>query len=154
MATQKLKYIRRTEIASHRTFGWMVRVTRKKQNYDRLFSDSLYGGKRKSLAEAIAYRDSILALHGDTEGYKLWRRSAIRQNNTSGITGVGRYAVADNRPGKNGRLRTFWQAYWSDAEGRRHSKKFSVGLYGEEKARTLAIRERRKQMRLLFGRAG
>ncbi len=50
-----------------RTHGWWVRIYRncdakQKNCTSQMFSDSVYGGKRKALARAIAWRDEMLAL--------------------------------------------------------------------------------------------
>ncbi len=41
--------------------GWNVRMMLKGKRHGKFFADSGYGGKKKSLAVAAAYRDSLLA---------------------------------------------------------------------------------------------
>lgn len=54
----KLRHISRFEYG--RTIAWWVRVYRGEKLYSKLFSDRAYGGKRKALAKALAYRDRLL----------------------------------------------------------------------------------------------
>jgi len=42
--------------------GWNVRMTLKGKRRGKFFADSRHGGKRKALAQACAYRDSLLAI--------------------------------------------------------------------------------------------
>ena len=60
--TRKAKYhhIIRVDRDVSRTYCWKVQVRRKNQVFGRSFSDGTYGGKRKSLQAAIAWRDAIL----------------------------------------------------------------------------------------------
>jgi hypothetical protein len=76
--------------------------------------------------------------------YVLWRREKRSRPSSSGIVGVGRYAV---RYEANRYL--VWEAYWQDADGKRHSRRFFVSVYGDKGARTRAIATRRKAIREL-----
>lgn len=134
--------IKRVDYPEKRTHGWYVQVIRKGVCYKKFFSDSVYDGKKPALDAAIQYRDHVK--NNSEQKYKLWRRSVIRQNNTSGIVGVGRYVRSDN---KSGTETAFWLAFWHDKFGNKRSRKFSVTLYGEDQARTLAIRQRKKWLK-------
>jgi hypothetical protein len=130
--------IKRVDYPEKRTYGWYTQVIRKGVWHKKLFSDSVYGGKKPALDAAIQYRDHVKG--NSAQKYKLWRRSVIRRNNTSGIVGVGRYVRSDNKT-------AFWAAFWDDKSGKRRSRKFSVTIYGEDQARILAIRQRRKWLK-------
>ena len=41
--------------------GWNVRMTLRGKRHGKFFADSRHGGKRKSLAQARAYRDALVA---------------------------------------------------------------------------------------------
>jgi hypothetical protein len=140
---KKHRNIRRVDNDSKRTHAWLVQVQRDYKKTVKLFSDSLYGGKRKSLQAAINFRDQLFA--SDTHHYHWNKRIFLRSNNTSGIAGVGRYEVIDN-PNTNHR-RIFWLAVWDDEYGVRRQKRFSILLHGEEKAKKLAIAERKRKLK-------
>ncbi|HYD59585.1 MAG TPA: AP2 domain-containing protein [Noviherbaspirillum sp.] len=116
----------------------------------RHFSDSVHGGKRKALKAAIAFRDEMLTKLRDTE-YASWLRRK-RSNNTSGIVGVARYVNISQASGRRQEY-PYWQAFWRDHEGRRHTRTFSVRMYGERKARKLAILARQAAVQELVGSA-
>lgn len=109
------------------------------------FSDAVHGGKAKALQAARRFRDDVLAQMHDPYAV-VWRRNLKRTNNTSGVVGVGRYV---NRKVQNDCIveRASWQAFWSDEQGRRVSRKFSVAVHGEQRARMLAIECRRQGTR-------
>ena len=104
-----------------------------------MFSDGVYGGKRKALNAAIEFREKALAAVSNYE-YHLHRRSILRRNNTSGIPGVGRYENISNPDKKTSAI--FWVAFWNDEFGVRRQHKFSVLRYGEKEAKKLAIAAR------------
>ncbi|MGH6878666.1 MAG: hypothetical protein ACREHV_14990 [Rhizomicrobium sp.] len=96
------------------------------------FADSKYGGNAKALKAAKAWREQILGTASDVD-YALWRREKRSRPSISGIVGVGRYAV---RYGKSRHL--VWEAYWKDADGKRHSRRFFISVHGERNAKALA----------------
>jgi len=106
-----------------------------------MFSDSVFGGKKKALAAALAYRDALIKAVPSAE-QNLWHRSIVRRNNTSGVPGVG----LCRRP--NGTER--WVAYWIDEFGVKKSRTFTVNIHGKRKARQLAIAERQRQLERIF----
>jgi len=125
-----------------------VQVQRRGEITIRCFTDGRYGGKRSALQAAIRFREAALTSARD-KGYQLWRRNRKRRNNTSGMVGVGRYVSRERR--RQGIIeRISWQAFWDDPDGRRHSRKFSVNLHGERRAKELARRAREDAMRIIF----
>lgn len=134
----RLHHIHRIDHAPKRTHAWLVQVQRRVEITIRSFTDGRYGGKRSALQAAIRYRDA--ALNGARDkNYQLWRRNRKRRNNTSGIIGVGRYVTRER-----GRQGIIERISW------RHSRKFSVNLHGERRARELARRARADAMRAIF----
>jgi hypothetical protein len=126
-----------------------VRISRKGKRYSKLFYDADYGGSRKAELAAREHRDELLArLPADSRqsGPQVRRRS----NNSSGVAGVYRthqsvvrFCVEDGEWYKY--TQPYWVAAWTETDGKRHSKKFSVKKYGEGKAKKLA-REYRWEM--------
>lgn len=141
---KRLLNIRRVDYPAKRTYAWLVQVTRDGHTQVKLFSDSVYGGKRKALNAAVSYREKILAEVSFYE-YQIRRRSILRRNNRSGIPGVGRYDLIGNP--KTGRRVVFWLAHWVNEHGGSGKRKFSVLLHGERKAKQLAIAERERQLK-------
>lgn len=147
MSHGRLHHVRRKDSERSRTHGWLAQVQRRHRVAIRLFSDRRYGGSHAALRAALAFRDSALVRLHDAR-YALWRRNRKRRNNTSGIVGVGRYAVRQ-RSSRTILERRYWQAFWNGADGKRHSRKFSVAAYGEAGAKALAIQARRAALRAL-----
>ena len=142
MRGRRLRNLHRRDDTDSSTHGWLAQVQRRHAIINRMFSDGLYGGRRASLRAAVAWRDALLnALHD--EHYALWRRNGKRRNNTSGIVGVGRYAVSGQPHA------AYWLAFWNNGEGTRQSRKFSISKYGEGRARALAIAARRDALKTL-----
>lgn len=137
----RLINITRFENEARRTRAWLVRVQRNSKIISKMFSDGVHGGKRKALQAAISFREQVLAGVPNCE-YQMRRRNVVRRNNKSGISGVGRYEVQSD----SGHIRSYWLARWDDERGMCRLRKFSVGRYGERKAKQLAIAERRRQL--------
>lgn len=73
-----------------------------------------------------------------TKGQQARNKTRYRSN-TSGYTGVSREGGEYPR----------WKSFWSDLDGKHRSKSFSVGKYGEEEAKNLAVRNRKEMMEKL-----
>ena len=135
-----LRHIFRQEKSPKAAAGWKVSLTRRGKFMYKSFADSKYGGKTKALKAAKAWREQILESSSDVD-YVLWRRERRSRPNSSGIVGVGRYTVRyqTNR-------HPLWEAYWQDADGKRHSRRFFVSVHGEKGAKALACTTRRQAM--------
>jgi hypothetical protein len=147
---------------TRRTYGtnpaWLVRISRKGKRYSKLFYDHAYGGSRKAELAAREYRDKLLArLPADPwrSGPQVRRRS----NNSSGVAGVYRtlqsvvrLCVQDGEWYEY--TQPYWVAAWTETDGTRHSKKFSVKKYGEGKAKRLAREYRWEMVQQLRQEAG
>lgn len=144
------RYIRRIDNERTGTHSWHVAIRCRNHAITRHFSDGVYGGKRKALKAAVAFRDATLLQFRDVD-YAVWLRRK-RGANTSGITGVARYVNYSRTPGQSAEY-PYWQAFWRDLDGKRHTRTFSVLQYGERKARKLAIEARRAAMLEMFGHA-
>jgi hypothetical protein len=114
--------------------GWRAQYYIMGRQCVKLFSDLKYGGsdRAKKAAETFALAD----IKEHEELRNLNRRLEPRQNSQIGVPGVGRYARKKGGP--------FWAASVS-RDGKKHMRKFSVEIHGEDLARQLAI-ECREQM--------
>jgi hypothetical protein len=127
-----LPNIRRREKSPKDAAGWSVSLTRRGEKMFKSFADSKHGGKTKALKLAKAWRERMLKSTSDVE-YVLWRREKRSRPSGSGIVGVGRYTVH-----YAGRPHEVWEAAWKDADGKRHSRRFFISVYGERRAKALA----------------
>lgn len=145
MKPKALRNIRRVDDASRSTHAWLVRVQRHNQTAIKMFSDSVWGGKRKALAAARAWRDEHKQAPAE-QAHALWRRNCLRSNNRSGLVGVARYErKADTYGHKTGGA-AFWLASWTDEHGASRKRKFSVKRWGERGAKQKAIEARVKNV--------
>jgi hypothetical protein len=136
--------IRRVDHDSKGDHGWIVTLQRRGAVIVKRFSDGIYGGKREALKAAVEYRDSFIARDKPFD-HQIWIRTRLRKNNKSGIPGVHRYEITDNRNPEN--VRIYWIAAWTDQYGATRQRKFSVARYGEDEAKLLAIAERDYRLR-------
>ena len=127
----KHHHIQRVE--RHRS--WLVAVKRSPRRIRRCFYDRRYGGKTAALAEAVAYRDLVLATLPD---WGIHQRLSSR--NKSGIIGV---CFTQQHQGR--RVYPFWTAYWKE-DGRHHRRAFSVKRHGHRSAKALAVALRREKV--------
>lgn len=134
-----MRYIRRVDSGHH---AWKVQIKRANVVWHKYFTDAQHGGKRRALAAAKVWRDELLPRISGPQ-YEVWKREQPRSNNTSGVGGVWRGV---RRSSKGGRVWEwpYWQAFWRDLDGKRRCKTFSVGKYGERKAKALASLARRE----------
>lgn len=135
--------ISRIDHEASRTYAWRTTLQRWKGITVKTFSDSVHHGKRNALKAALEYRNTLLLRHSPFK-HHVWLRTRLRKNNTSGIPGVGRYeVVADS---KTGRRQVFWLAFWVDESGVRRQRKYFISIYGERRAKRLAMAERKRQL--------
>lgn len=124
---------------SNSTHGWQVRIQRNKQSHSKLFSDSIYGGKEKSLNAARAHRDEYMEKHPPMTRLEL--AQIEKKSNTSGVVGVSKVKHVDQR-GEKVYQYWYWQAYWTPSPGKHKCVRYSIAKYGDEKAREMAINAR------------
>jgi hypothetical protein len=141
MKPKALRNIRRMDDDSRSTHAWLVQVQRHNQIAIKMFSDSVWGGKRKALAAARSWRDEHKQAPAE-QAHALWLRNRLRSNNRSGLVGVSRHErKADANDHKTGGA-AFWLASWTGEQGRTRQRKFSVKRWGERGAKQKAIAAR------------
>lgn len=127
--------LNREEPNERRGGGWTVALRRRGHKIVRLFKDSIYGSSEAAYAQARAYRDAIItALPPLTN---LEQAVKIRKNNQSGISGVRRVEMEEGE---------FWQVTLLTKEGQKREN-FSIGRYGEEAAKSMAIAQRSRWLK-------
>ena len=121
-----------------------MRVARKGRIYSAFFADKKYGGQELALAAAevhyLKLRQKLGLLRHRSR--QQWSEIVCRRGK-SGIHGVRQVIIR----GKNGGLLKSWMATWSPEPGVVRKKQFSIRKFGEEKAKKLAIRARRRALR-------
>lgn len=124
--------------------GWIVRLQRQGRYASRFFADSRWGGKRHALQAAKAFRDAV---ESESRYWTTSERSQVpSQRNRSGSVGVHRV----RQPGEGGGKETrggYWVAQWTDGNGHRKTRSFSVAKFGDEEARQRAQSARREGVR-------
>ena len=140
-----LRHISRQEKSPKAAAGWKVCLTRRGKFMYKPFADSKYGGKTKALNAAKSWHAQMVKSTSGAD-YVLWRRKKRSRPGASGsgIVGVGRYAVRYGR-----RRHLLWEAYWQDADGKRHSRRFFISVHGDKGAKALACGARRHGMKEL-----
>ncbi|KAF0181837.1 MAG: pathoproteinis-related transcriptional factor and ERF protein [Alphaproteobacteria bacterium] len=138
--TSKRRNLHICRVEDHGRGGdyWIVRLIRRGKTTSRMFSDSVHGGKRKSLVAARAWRDETLDPVA-CDAREAHRRIVVRRNTKSGVPGVARYAP------KTGR-HPYWTAFWDEPGAGRRAKKFSTRIHGERGARALAVEARQEAL--------
>ncbi len=133
----------------YHTHAWRVSLRRRGKMHVKNFADKKCGGKRKALQLAKNCRDEIVDRYPPMTRKEF--SSIIRSNNTSGITGVYKYAkkyrLADSREIKS----WYWEAHWPTQRGKWKSVRFSVKELGDDIARAKALRARKYGMNAVEG---
>ncbi len=133
--------ITRIDQPEKKNHGFYVRITHRGKGFQKYFPDKSLGGKPKALKAARAWRDSLLdkmPKYKQEAAAKKKRR--IKQ---SGVVGVTHVVSKSSK----GTVYEYWQAAWTDGDGRRRTAKFSISRYGDEKAADLAKKARRSGVR-------
>lgn len=136
--------ISRFDSTLYNTHGWRVSLRRYGKMLVKNFPDKKYGGRQKALKLAQQYRDELLGKFPPISRREMCLIK--RSNNKSGISGVCTYAKRYKLGGGSWRETRYWEASWPAAEGKNVSINFSVRKYGEELARSMAIRARQRGM--------
>jgi hypothetical protein len=130
--------VTRFDLPERNTHGYMVRISRVGKKYQRFFSDSKHGGKRKALAAAVAcYQEWAEQLPAP-----LSTRNRLTPRNQSGRVGVY-VAVSQDKHGSEYRA---FCATWTGADGKRRKINFSINRYGKKKAWELACLAREREV--------
>ena len=121
------------ESAAKNAWQWRVHFKRRGKLHAKSFPDLKYGGTKKALAAAIAWRDRRMA---DVRPLGLRDFNAMRRsNNTSGVVGV--HFLRNPRQPLG-----YWQARVKLPDRRKGHRSFSVRRFGERQAFRLAVAAR------------
>jgi len=147
--SQEYYGISRIDDEDHRAHAWRVSLRRRGQMHVKNFTDKKHGGKDQAQIAAFAFRDGIIASHQPITRREIC--TSKRSNNKSGITGVCSYAKRYTL--RDGTLREnwYWEGNWPNQQGEAVSESFSVKTYGNELARSMAIRARQRGLEALEG---
>lgn len=134
-----MKYICR--IDTRATLGWWVRL--QPQRVSKLFSDCIYGGKRKAKRAAIQFRDKMVEKVGHH------KKVSIRDKRcTTGVVGVSYHCYKRWSTYKGYLYGPYWieefKVKYTDRRGMHRSKSFSIKKHGRAIAWELAKEARRK----------
>lgn len=131
--------IYRVQKPNSKSGSWYVQIRVDGGVQSKSFADNKHGGKDGALAEAIRYRDDRLSHLG---------LSSRLDKKPNPYPGVSRTESTRERDGYR-RNDSYWQAYWTDNNGKQHTKRFSIRQLGEEGAKSAAIEARKHAERSL-----
>ena len=120
--------------------GYVVALRRVQARHQKYFSDGVRGGRRAALAQALEYRDALLAELPPP--VRIHRRT----RNPTGIPGVS--LVNDRK--RSGHIVPRFVAHWYNAEGRREKRSFSTLEHGFAGAESKAIQLRKEGVEKLI----
>lgn len=129
--------------------GWRVSLRRHGKMLVENFPDKRCGGRWKALRLAQQYRDDLLSKFPPISRKEVCQIK--RSNNTSGISGVCTYAKRYKLKDGTVRETRYWEANWPTDDGENVSVNFSVKKYGDEVARSMAIRARQRGLEAVEG---
>lgn len=141
--------ISRVDDDNHCTHAWRVSLCRYGRRHVKNFPDKKYGSQSQALQSAQLFRDQFLLTHPPISRKEVC--SAIRSNNSSGITGVCTYAKRHRRRDNSVKENWYWEASWPDERGVSVKSVFSVNTYGDTMARQMAIRARLEGIEAMQG---
>lgn len=117
-----------------------VRIKYDGKSFQQSFPFKKHGGKAKAIAAAKKKRDiEGKKIYGSNWPYAKFSPRKVSPLNSSGEIGVS-YSEKDHS----------WVATWQEGKGVRRKQKnayFSINKYGDEKAKTMAIKARRSAVR-------
>ncbi len=116
--------------------GYVVRYMPDKCHFQKLFSDGVYGAPEKAYEAAELYLTELKAAFPPMNRREYCQ--VKRRKNTSGVVGVSRNTSKGYE---------CWVARWSPQERKVTTRRFSVKLHGEERAKQLAIEAREAGLR-------
>ncbi len=110
---------------------WQLLVKRSSKSIIKCFHDRRYGGKAAALAQAIAYRDRLLAT---IPNWPFHSRSSRSSSGTIGVFLLNRKETTQR-----------WAAAWKE-NGRYCRRAFSARLYGARRAKAMAVALRKQKV--------
>lgn len=148
--TRQSRYgISRFDDDKRKAHGWRVSLRRHGRKLVENFPDKKYGGRQNALTLATHFRDELLGKFPPITRKEMCQ--IRRSNNKSGINGVYTYAKHYKLRDGSSRESWYWEATWPGGRGKHVSIRFSVNKYGEELARSMAIRARQRAIEDLEG---
>ncbi len=141
--------ISRIDDTIHNAHAWRVSLRRRGTLHVKNFPDKKHSGKGRALRLAKAFRDELLVKYPPMTRQQFC--SIIRNNNRSGISGVYTYNKSYVLRDGTVKKTSYWEANWPNGNSESASVSFSVKTYGENKAKKLAIRARKKGLRSVKG---
>jgi hypothetical protein len=124
--------ITRIDQPEKKNHGFYVRITHRGQSNHKYFPDKSSGGREAALKRARQHRDEILATLPDSKQEAAARKPRkIFKSGVKGVTHVISRTV-------KGKVYEYWQAAWTDGNGKRETAKYSFARYGEKQALELA----------------
>lgn len=130
------------------TCGYQVRLKRGSQSWSKLFSDGVWGGKRRALAAAREYRDE---LEEQTKHLASRKSAALKNKGRTETKRAGVRFVVQYEPESAKGYYEYYVAQWSPEPGTRKTKRFSVNKYGKRRALQLAIAAREQGVNQIKG---
>ena len=131
----------RFDFDDRKIHGYMVRITRRKKNYQEFFGDRRYGGKRKAKKAAKERLEELK----ETLPSRATVKGRMTERNSSGIVGV--HLARDVDYGRTEKEYFSYVASWTEEDGSRVNVKFGWLKYGEDTAWDLACIAREKMTR-------
>lgn len=122
-------HIARIDQEGNRNFCWKLAIQRNKEKIVEYFPDGRYGGKAGSLRAAKERRDELLAVAPPPLPVK--NRKTVR--NQTGKVGVRFCEDKDERKTNTYRY-SYYVAFWTGANGKHITIRFSTNKYGEKQA--------------------
>lgn len=117
--------------------AWRVSIRRRGRNVGRLFSVKAFGSLKKALKAAIAFRNEVNEIFPPLTKQEV--HAIRRSTNTSGVPGVFRTKTGE------------WKASIQFEDGTCKTRQFAVHVYGESRARQLAVEARVELLKQIRG---
>ncbi len=134
--------ISRIESEGSNSIGWFVRINYGKgEEHRKFFSDNKYGGKKKALERAKAYRSEYIEKKPPPEKLPFQREPIA--SNTSGVSGI---SETFNRNRRTGEKLLCYQVFYAPRENERKQKRFYFHHYENKKEAFEAAVKFRKEM--------
>ena len=123
--------------------GFFVRVSRKGKIHSAFFTDKKHGSREQAFVAAQEHYEKLRAKLGPPKQMsRRWWAELRRRKGSSNVVGVQK--ILDKRSKKP---HVVWKATWSPKPYVVARRQFSARKFGARKARRLAIRARRADLR-------
>lgn len=131
--------------------GWMATATRSGRRTHKFFCDADWGDEALALSAANTWRSLHAAgmqpaREPKAEPAPHDEPQPARRRGRGDVDELVRYEKSELGDGRRGHF-AFWVAAWTDLDGMRHERKFSVNFWGEEIAQQKAAALREQQLR-------